>query len=103
MFNIVSPDVALIFPGALDQEHIGKLKERYELIEVTEEEQFTLGTNVLSIGNRKIISLPVNKKVNEALRNHGFEVIEVDITEIIKSGGSFRCCTLPIERESTKN
>jgi len=32
------------------------------------------------------------------LRNHGFEVIEVDITEIIKSGGSFRCCTLPIER-----
>lgn len=103
VFNIVSPDVALIFPGALDQEHIGKLKEQYELIEVTEEEQFTLGTNVLSIGNRKIISLPVNKKVNEALRNHGFEVIEVDITEIIKSGGSFRCCTLPIERESTKN
>ena len=75
------------------------LRSRYEVIEVSEEEQFTLGTNVLSIGYNKIISLPVNKKVNEELRKRGFEIIEVDITEIIKSGGSFRCCTLPIHRE----
>jgi N-dimethylarginine dimethylaminohydrolase len=57
-----------------------------------------MGTNVLSIGDRKIISLPVNKNVNKQLRDRGYEVIEVDITEIIKSGGSFRCCTLPILR-----
>ena len=69
------------------------------MIEVTDEEAFTLGTNVLSIGDKKIISLPVNKKVNEELEKRGFEVIEVDLTEIIKSGGSFRCCTLPIERK----
>jgi N-dimethylarginine dimethylaminohydrolase len=67
---------------------------------VSEEEQFTLGTNVLSIGNKKVLSLPVNKNVNKELRDRGFEVIEVDITEIIKSGGSFRCCTLPILRAS---
>ena len=99
VFNIVSPELALIYPGALKPEHIDLFKKRYELIEVSEEEQFTLGTNVLSIGYNKIISLPVNKKVNEELRKRGFEIIEVDITEIIKSGGSFRCCTLPIHRE----
>ncbi|WP_368896749.1 arginine deiminase-related protein, partial [Priestia megaterium] len=27
-----------------------------------------------------------------------YKVIEVDISEIIKSGGSFRCCTMPLER-----
>jgi N-dimethylarginine dimethylaminohydrolase len=53
---------------------------------------------VLCIGNKKILSLPINKQVNQNLRNRGFEVIEVDISEIIKSGGSFRCCTLPILR-----
>jgi N-dimethylarginine dimethylaminohydrolase len=53
---------------------------------------------VLSIGNKKILSLPVNKQVNKQLRNRGFEVIEVDITERIKSGGSFRCCSLPFLR-----
>ena len=99
VFNIVSPELALIYPDALKPEQIDLFKSRYELIEVSEEEQFTLGTNVLSIGYNKIISLPVNKKVNEELRKRGFEIIEVDITEIIKSGGSFRCCTLPIHRE----
>ncbi|MCC3357002.1 dimethylarginine dimethylaminohydrolase family protein [Bacillus sp. REN16] len=99
VFNIVSPDLALIYPPALKPENIELLKSKYDLIEVTDEEAFTLGTNVLSIGDKKIISLPVNKKVNEELEKRGFEIIEVDITEIIKSGGSFRCCTLPIERK----
>jgi N-dimethylarginine dimethylaminohydrolase len=103
VFNIVSPELAIIYPGALKPEQIELFKSRYELIEVSEEEQFTLGTNVLSIGYNKIISLPINKKVNEELRKRGFEIIEVDITEIIKSGGSFRCCTLPIHREPLKS
>ena len=47
----------------------------------------------------KLLAYLINKKVNEELRKRGFEIIEVDITEIIKSGGSFRCCTLPIHRE----
>lgn len=98
IFNVVSPDVALIYPPALTKEDIDLFSSRYDLIEVSEEEQFKLGTNVLGIGNKKIFSLPVNKQVNKQLRNHGFEVIEVDITEIIKSGGSFRCCTLPVLR-----
>lgn len=98
VFNVVSPDVALIYPKALKKEDIERFQSRYELIEVSDEEQFTLGTNVLGIGNKRVLSLPVNKEVNEQLRKRNFEVIEVDITEIIKSGGSFRCCTLPILR-----
>ena len=100
VFNVVSQKTALIYPPALKKEDVELFSTRYDLIEVSEEEQFTLGTNVFSIGRNRIISLPVNKNVNEQLRNWGFEVIEVDITEIIKSGGSFRCCTLPILREN---
>jgi len=70
----------------------------YDLIDVTEEEQFTLGTNVLSIGQKQIISMPTNQQVNSALRTRGYHVIEVAFDEIIKSGGSFRCCTLPVLR-----
>ncbi|MDI7742430.1 dimethylarginine dimethylaminohydrolase family protein [Lysinibacillus fusiformis] len=101
VFNVVSPDVALIYPHALTKKDIELFASRYDLIEVSKEEQFQLGTNVLSIGNKRVISLPVNKNVNEQLRARGFEVIEVDITEIIKSGGSFRCCTLPLLREKS--
>jgi N-dimethylarginine dimethylaminohydrolase len=99
VFNVLSPEEALIFPDVISEKERNFLAARYDLIEVTEEEQFTLGTNVLSIGNKKILSLPVNKNVNKKLRERGYEVMEVDITEIIKSGGSFRCCTMPILRE----
>lgn len=100
VMNVISEKTALIFPEALKNSDITMLASRYDLIEVSQEEQFTLGTNVLSIGNHTIISLPVNTKVNDSLRSRGFHVIEVDITEIIKSGGSFRCCTLPLLRQN---
>jgi N-dimethylarginine dimethylaminohydrolase len=99
VFNVISPEVALIYRPALTEEDIKLFASKYDLIDVSEEEQFSLGTNVLCIGNKRILSLPVNKSVNEQLSKKGFEVVEVDITEIIKSGGSFRCCTLPILRE----
>ena len=98
VFNILSATDALIFPKALSPETVDFLSKRYQLIEVSEEEQFTMGTNVLSIGNKRVFSLPINKHVNESMRAEGYKVIEVDFSEIIKSGGSFRCCTMPIER-----
>jgi N-dimethylarginine dimethylaminohydrolase len=101
VFNVISPTEALIFREALTEQDIEFFGSRYELIDVSKDEQFTLGTNLLSIGSKKILSLPVNKEVNKKLRDRGYDVLEVDITEIIKSGGSFRCCSLPILRESS--
>ena len=98
VFNILSSEDALIFPEALEEKTVQMLKGMYRTIEVNAEEQFTMGTNVLSIGNRKVLSLPINKEVNERMRERGYTVIEVDFSEIIKSGGSFRCCSLPIKR-----
>ncbi len=99
VFNIISNTEALYYPKAFDKKEAKILANHFDLIEVNDEEQFTLGTNVLSLGNKKILSLPVNRDVNQQLRIRGYDVIEVDITEIIKSGGSFRCCTLPLVRE----
>ncbi|MER3126705.1 dimethylarginine dimethylaminohydrolase family protein [Bacillus pumilus] len=102
VMNILSHDDILIDPEAFKKEDLHLLKTHYHLIEISEQEQFTLGPNVLSIGQKKVISLPVNQATNAALIAHGYTVIEVDFSEIIKSGGSFRCCTLPIRRSSIK-
>ncbi len=97
-FNIVSEKDALIYRDGLTAEAVEMLEKRYNLIDVSVEEQFTLGTNVLAIGHKKVISLPDNKAVNKQLTDKGYHVIEVAFDEIIKSGGSFRCCTLPVVR-----
>jgi len=98
LFNIISPTEALIYSKAFSQEIIDLFASHYSLIEVNEKEQFTMGPNVLSLGDRTVLSLPVNKEVNKELKLSGYKVIELDISEIIKSGGSFRCCSLPIKR-----
>lgn len=99
VFNILSPTEALIYEEALNQETIDMLSKRYTLLPVDKQEQFALGTNVLSIGGRRVFSQPQNTKVNALLKANDFRVIEVDFSEIIKSGGAFRCCTLPLIRE----
>ena len=98
VFSILSKDEALLFPTAFNKEELSFFHKQYDCIEVSSDEQFTLGANILSIGNKTIISLPLNQQVNEALRRRGYRVEEVDFSEIIKSGGAFRCCSLPLLR-----
>ena len=98
VFNILSSKDALIYPDALEPKIVDRLSKMYNLIEVSESEQFSMGTNVLSIGQNRVLSLPINQDVNHQMRQHGYQVLEVDFSEIIKSGGSFRCCSMPIVR-----
>ncbi|MBM7572437.1 dimethylarginine dimethylaminohydrolase family protein [Aquibacillus albus] len=97
-FNIIGPETAIIFPEAFGNTEYSLLSQNYHLIEITKNEELTLGTNVLSIGQKKVISMPQNKQVNQAMSKMGYQIIEVDFSEIIKSGGSFRCCSLPLLR-----
>lgn len=99
VFTIISSEWALVYPPAFSERDLETIKKHYNIITVTDEEQFQMGPNVLAIGDRKIISLTQNQALNERIRAEGFDVIELDLSEIIKSGGSFRCCTLPLIRE----
>jgi N-dimethylarginine dimethylaminohydrolase len=98
VFNLVREDLAILYPDAFEQKDLERFRQLYKTIEVSEEDQFYMGTNILSFAPDKLLSLPSNKRVNEALRNEGITVVEVNFSEIIKSGGSFRCCSLPLER-----
>ncbi|WP_241657204.1 dimethylarginine dimethylaminohydrolase family protein [Halobacillus salinus] len=96
--NILSDSWALIYPPAFSTADIKRIQSRFNLIPMTRAEYFNLGPNVLSIGNQTVISLKQNKRINQELANQGFHVIGIDFSEIIKSGGSFRCCSLPLHR-----
>ncbi|MFZ4450495.1 dimethylarginine dimethylaminohydrolase family protein [Salibacterium aidingense] len=96
VFNIISPGTALLFPPALPVKTVREIGMHYRTITINEWEQFQLAANVLSIGSNTIISMPQNNSVNERMRAWGFHVIEVELSEIIKSGGAFRCVTFPL-------
>ncbi len=97
-FVPVGDQYALIYPGGLREIPV-QIRETYDLIEVTREEQQTLGTNVLSINPEVVISRRRSQRINNELRQRGLTVEEVAFTDPPKTGGSFRCCTLPLLRE----
>jgi len=98
-FNPVGRKHCLIYPDGL-QEIPAEIHDNYEWIEVTHEEQAALATNILSIDSDTVISRDHRDcaRVNEAMRNAGLRVIEVPFNAAPSTGGSFRCCSLPLER-----
>lgn len=88
---------ALIYPDGM-ADIPAALRETYDLIEVTRDEQQMLGTNVLSLAPDCVVSRQDSSRINTEMRARGIDVIELSYSEPPKTGGSFRCCTLPLHR-----
>jgi len=99
-FNPVGENHCLIYPEGFSD--IPDEIRDYDWIEVTREEQAVLATNVLSIHRNLVISRnhPTCRRANQEMRKAGIEVIELDFNGAPATGGSFRCCTLPLVRDS---
>lgn len=100
-FNPVGENHALIYPDGI-KEMPKEIKELYHLIEISTEEQAELATNVISINKNTVISRDHEKchRVNSKMRDAGIEVIELAFNGAPATGGSFRCCTLPLVRSN---
>lgn len=97
-FNPVGKKHALIYPDGFKE--IPDVIRTFDWIEVTKEEQSALGTNVLSVNEQTVISRkhPTCTRVNEEIRKIGMKVIELPFDGAPSTGGSFRCCSLPLVR-----
>lgn len=98
-FNLVDDHLAVAYKEGLPKEFLEELnKLEVKIISVPEEAIFAHGCNLQALGNHRVISLARNKAVNEELSKNGMDVIELDITEILKAGGGPHCMTFPLER-----
>ena len=77
------------------------LKTDYEWIRVSKGEQRALATNVISLAGDVVIARdhPLCKRVTGIMRDYGIRVEEIKFDGAPSTGGSFRCCTLPLIRE----
>lgn len=100
-FNPVGEEHALIYTDGFESIPPA-MSEQYQWIEVSAEEQAELATNVISIDKSTVISRDNDKckRVNEEMRKAGIKVIEQPFDAAPATGGSFRCCTLPLVRVS---
>ena len=67
-------------------------------IEVASADAYVLGLNVVSDG-RHVVLPAAAQGFAAQLAAHGFEPIAVDLSELLKGGGSVKCCTLEVYRD----
>lgn len=98
-FNLVDDHLAVSYRQGLPEEFRELLAKRnIEIIDVPEEAIYLHGCNLQALGEHRVLSLKQNECVNEKLAAKGMEVIELDITEILKAGGGPHCMTFPLLR-----
>jgi len=99
IFNIVGEKTAVTYYDGLPTEFKKYLDETgYDLIKIEEAGVFKHFCNLQALGNKRVISLSANCDVNAQLRERGFEVFELEATEILKTGGGPHCMTFPVRR-----
>ncbi len=99
-FNPVGENSALIYMDGI-KPIPDFFEKEYDLIKVNKKEQQALATNVFSISKDLVIARdhPQSKRAVGEMRKRGIEVIEIPFDGAPSTGGSFRCCTLPLIRE----
>lgn len=98
VFTIINPNLALIYKDGLERDSY-ELLDKYTKIEVNEQEQFELATNIFVVDLQTIIINSQHKRIEEELKKYNLNIIPIDLTETAKDGGAFRCTTCPITRE----
>jgi N-dimethylarginine dimethylaminohydrolase len=90
---------AMIAPGAFDAESAAALLALVpEPLVLTDEEALTtFCANSIVLGRAVVMPAGAPTRVTEQLTAWGFEVVEVDVSEFHKGGGSVRCLTNPVD------
>jgi N-dimethylarginine dimethylaminohydrolase len=100
-FCMVDHRLALACTEKLQPEFLALLSDLcIELLPVKLEEVATLGCNVLALGGKRIISSGSAPRVDDLLRQRGFEVDVVQLDEFTQCGGGVHCLTMPLSRKS---
>ncbi len=100
VFNIIGRG-ALVYAPALSRDTLREVSSRHDVEEVTPIEQLALGTNVLALSPRTVVSDQRQRRINALLRKQGYSVVELGCRETSKMRGLFRCMCCPLERDTT--
>ncbi|MFD9126964.1 dimethylargininase [Kitasatospora sp. NPDC059571] len=93
---VLSDEEVMYYPEAFTPGSRSVLRELFpDAIRATAEDAAVFGLNALSDG-RHVLLPDSAAHLKERLRERGFEPIGVDLTELLKAGGSVKCCTLEL-------
>jgi N-dimethylarginine dimethylaminohydrolase len=86
------------YPPAFGDDARARIQHLFpDAIEVASADAFVLGLNVVSDGRHVVLPAAATGFAAQ-LADAGFEPVGVDLSELLKGGGSVKCCTLEVYR-----
>jgi len=94
--TVLDGNTIAYYPAAFSPGSRAVLQRLYpDVITATEADAAVFGLNAVSDGYNVV--LPHNATgLAAVLRNRGFNPIGVDLSELLKAGGSVKCCTMEL-------
>ena len=93
---VLDSATAMYYPAAFDDAGRAALGSLFgELIEAKDEDAEVLGLNAVSDGYHVVLAAQATGLARE-LSARGFMPVPVDMSELLKAGGSAKCCTLEL-------
>lgn len=86
----------MYYPAAFSRNSRAVLRALYpDAVIATELDAEAFGVNAVSDGLHVVLPQAATRLIG-ALRNRGFRPVGVDVSELLKSGGGVKCCTLEL-------
>ena len=99
LFTMVSRDCAVACTSALADDFLARLgRLGIGIIPATIEEVGSLGANLLSLGEGRLLAPNGNDRLNAILTACGFDVMPLELDQFTRCGGGAHCLTMPLAR-----
>jgi N-dimethylarginine dimethylaminohydrolase len=100
LFTVIGKDEAVACTALLGPEFVAAMNAfGISLIDVSAEEKEAFGCNLLGLGDRRVVSLPGQARLNAELRRRGYRVIERDVSAFTANRGAVHCLTCELARD----
>jgi N-dimethylarginine dimethylaminohydrolase len=97
--SVLDHGEVMYFPAAFDAESRAVLAARFpDAILAWERDAEVFGLNAFSDGRHVVLPRAATRLAAQ-LAERGFEPVGVELTELLKAGGSVKCCTLELRPE----
>ena len=95
---VLDDNTIAYYPPAFSAQSRSVLRRLFpEAIEVVSADAYVLGLNAVSDGRHVVLPAAATGFAAQ-LRSAGFVPVGVDLSELLKGGGSVKCCTLEVHR-----
>ena len=100
LFCMATPLLAVACVEVLGQDFETFLNDRQiRVIHASYAEVMAMSCNLLALGDDRVISPAHSARLNAALRAEGVEVLDPELDEFARGGGSVHCMTMPLLRD----